>query len=106
MKTLFEPPLAHRDDPQTSYAAADKLIKSGKLRQQEQEVYDEIDWQLAVYKKSDFTAKEIADKWSLISGNYNEKYYTIQRRLSGLHVKGLIERTGEKRNGCMVWRLK
>ena len=43
MKTetiLFDLPLAHRDDPMTSYVAADKIIESGELSMQEQEVYE------------------------------------------------------------------
>lgn len=101
-ETLFDAPIAHRDDPQTSYDAGDRMIELRKLQKQENEVWVTI---LYDYEHSgkwhgyDFTAKEI-------SRTYHLGYYVIQRRLSGLHRKGKIERTGEKRNGCCVWRLK
>lgn len=97
-KTLFDRPLSRTKDPVTSYEAADKMIESGALNRQEQEVWEVIKlvkW--ARYHRT-FTAKELSN-WSVID------YYTIQRRLSGLHHKGKIERTGEKRNGCCVWRI-
>ena len=92
-------PLSHRDDPATSYEAADKMVKSGKLARQEQGVFNDICRWIIDCDHKDFTAREIAD-W-VVSGDY----YKIQRRLSGLRNKGKIERTGEKRNGCRVWRL-
>jgi len=92
------PPLSHRDDPQTSYEAADNMIKSGKLARQEEEVYQTILTHLKETPwKKDFTAKELRYLYL--------DYYVCQRRLSGLHRKGLIERTGQKRDGCCVWRL-
>jgi len=115
-KTLFNPPLAHAADPQTSYAAADKMIKSGKLGEQEKRVLNAIGAIPGSAMKSfDFTAKKLF-ACSTIS------YYTIQRRLSGLRRKDFIGRArkdgglccGEhpnmnylvKRNGQCVWRLK
>jgi len=106
MKTLFEQPLSHTDDPITSYKAADRMVKSGALSKQEQEVYEAIDSYIHAirvagslhYTKSDFTAKDIFSS-STIS------YYTIQRRLSGLRNKDRIERTGEKRDNCSVWKI-
>jgi len=97
------PPLSHRDDPQTSYVAADNMIKSGALSSQEEDVLGEIN--IHVGKDKDFTAKELA--WESQDKFYGSgiSYYTIQRRLSGIHRKGLIERTGEKRDGCCVWCL-
>lgn len=89
-------PLSHQRDPQTSYDAADKMVKSGALSRQEQKVWE------AIAKMSvsldNFTAKDLF-VCSTIS------YYTIQRRLSGLRNKGKIERTSEKRNGCCVWEI-
>lgn len=93
--------LAHKSDPQTSYDAAEKMVKSGALSRQEEQVLETIKFRLSFEPytwKSDFTAKELATT-SVVD------YYTIQRRLSGLHNKGKIERTGEKRGACMVWRL-
>jgi len=102
--TLFELPLSHRDDPQTSFDAAEKL----NLNDQEYEVY------IAILNSGgvDFTAKEL-------SKNSGLNYWTIQRRLSGLRNKCKIKRVQEreylspdsyvlrysKREGCCVWRL-
>ena len=87
-KTLF-----HKSDPDTSRVAADKMIKSGKLNWQENKV-----WGWAHHMPVEFTAKELA----VFSGL---DYHLIQRRLSGLRNKGKIERTGEKRDGCCVWKV-
>lgn len=98
------PPLAHRDDTMTSFEAADKMVKSGALNRQEQQVYTEIVLYkerirfLKNYKDKGVTAKELA-KWSGLN------YWVIQRRLSGLRNKGKIERTGEIRDGSNAWRL-
>jgi len=97
MTNLFT--LAHRNDPQTSYDAAEKMVKSGALNRQEERVLDAIKCYVCHSCKYNFTAKDI-----FASSTFS--YYTIQRRLSGLHHKGKIERTGEKRDGCCVWRLK
>lgn len=117
--------LCHKSDPETSKGAADKMVKSGALSRQEDEVWRIIcgitenvqhDDGYARLGAKDFTAKEL----TLFSGL---DYYTIQRRLSGLCDKGKIERIqstdrGEllyyksggpiynKRDGCCVWRLK
>jgi len=90
LKTLF-----HKSDPETSREAAEQMVKSGKLTEQENFIHYVIE----VHRgHKSFTAKELAK-------DSGEDYYIIQRRLSGLHRKGKIERTGEKRNGCCVWRL-
>lgn len=96
--TSLESPYAHKDDPQTSFDAAEKMVKSGKLANQEMKVYIAIKDCLASMTFNTFTAKNIA-LWSGIG------YYTIHRRLSGLHRKGKIKRTGEKRDNCCVWKL-
>jgi predicted HTH transcriptional regulator len=95
-KTLFDAPIAHRNDPVTSYEAGQKMIDSDVLQNQEYAVMVGI---IAYFSDTTFTAKELANKGIT-------SYYTIQRRLSGLHRKGKIDRTGEKRNGCAVWKLK
>jgi len=101
MKTLFEqPPLAHTNDPLTSFDAADKMVESGALARQERLVLVAIQDVCRALGRTDFTPKEIV-KW-----NTRFDYHTIQRRLSGLRNKGKIERTGEKRGGCCVWKLK
>lgn len=88
--------LSHTGDPETSYEAADKMVKSGKLNRQEQEVWDAI--LLHYYGHGLFTARILARASGI-------DYYTIQRRLSGLKHKGKIARTGEKRDGCAVWEI-
>ena len=111
MKSLFdiqERVICHKNDPKTSFEAAEKMVKSKKLQKQERLVYIAIQHldlgnNLKEYIRTKFTAKELADIFSCWDGI---DYHVIQRRLSGLHRKGYIERTGEKRNGCAVWRLK
>jgi len=106
-KTLF--PIAHRDDPVTSYEAGEKMVRSGALNDQEFEVYQAI----RNYPGRDFTARELS-KHSGIN------YYTIQRRLSGLERAWKIKRVQwremltpnkyvlryDKRDGCTVWKLR
>lgn len=94
--------LAHTKDPQTSKDTALKMVESGKLSRQELRVYEGI---LGYYRdvsvERTFTARELA-YWNIAFGL---NYYLIQRRLSGLRNKGKIERTGEKRDDCCVWKL-
>lgn len=113
MKQLTLPyQLAHRDDPQTSYEAAEKLVKLGKLTKQEQQVLNGIKSFLKEFRfMSDFTAKELKV--------FYLDYYVTQRRLSGLRNKGKIDRLNTKggiyiegkgqelmkRDNCAVWRL-
>ena len=108
-------PLAHRDDPITSYEAAEKMVKSGKLSKQERFVYRQIKWYLRYYSQNDFTPKQVANSPVPDSRLYS----TIQRRLSALRRKGKIDRLNTeggiykencgqklmKRQGCAVWRL-
>ena len=108
-------PLSHTRDPGTSYDAADRMVKSGELSRQEQEILNVIVHYHNRFGGITFTAKEIAS-WTEDSPIWNYiTYYTIQRRLSGLRNKGKIERISinnngnppwERRNGCCVWRLK
>jgi hypothetical protein len=108
MKTLLDPPLARDTDPITSHEAADKMVKSGALNKQEKLVYNTIDYFIKSYAilslPLNFTTKEIAT-WMMF-GDYWHAYDICKKRFSGLHYKGKIERTGEKRDGCCVWRLK
>ena len=100
MKDLFDhpSPLSHTDDPQTSYDAADKMIKSGKLSGQESLVLAAIkDFMYCGYR-SNFTARELSDATNI-------DYHLIQRRKSGLEDKGRIKRTGKERNGYCVYEL-
>lgn len=95
----------HINDPETSREAAEKMIESGALSAQEEWVYRKLLCFLSA--QEDFTAKELAHwitNWQT-QYDYTYIYQIIQRRLSGLHRKGKIKRTGDKRDGCMVWRL-
>lgn len=112
LKTLF-----HKSDPITSKEAATKMVKSGALSRQEQEVYNEIVLyeerikNLRPYPQNNgVTAKELSN-WSGLN------YWVIQRRLSGLCNKSKIERIQihtnsdgkpiyKTRNGSCAWRLK
>ena len=94
-------PLARDTDPITSHEAADKMVKSGALNQQQQNIYSAI---LIWTRHCDtFTTKDIATCISWCT--YDKAYDICRKRFSGLHNKGKIERTGEKRDGCCVWRL-
>lgn len=104
-------PLARDKDPMTSHLAAEKMVESGALSEQENQVFCWIVAYLKVNQKKDFTPKE------LVWWRYANKYHVIERRLSGLRNKGKIERLAEDgtkwiegkkqmiREGCCVWRL-
>lgn len=94
--------LCHKNDPETSRKAAERMVKSGELSRQEKIVFRGIQHHLIGGHREDFTAIELA-KWMI--GDTPKTYYMIQRRLSGLYRKGKIKRTGQKRNGCCVWKL-
>lgn len=90
--------LCHRNGPVTSREAAEKMVQSGALNNQEETVLRAIKLFLSHFPyKKDFTAKDLRIEYL--------DYYIAQRRLSGLRNKGKIERTGQKRDGCCVWRL-
>jgi len=92
--------ITHNRDPDTSRRAAQTMIETGKLQKQESMVLSQIKIYLRRCHKTVFTARDVST-FSLSWDNY----FVIQRRLSGLHRKGKIERTGKKRDGCAVWRL-
>ena len=92
--------LYHKNDPDTSKDAAIKTLK--KLGEQQREVLDAI---RKYYSTGDFTAKELAMRMARNQlSDYRYYYYLVQRRLNEL--ADYIERTGGRRNGCAVWRLK
>ena len=122
---LSELPLARSNDPETSKAAAVKMVKSGALNRQEADVYNAIQ---RYRRADDFTTKEVA-YWVAYIGKfpYHKAYDICRKRFSGLERKGKIEliQTGVKvtytksipslriekpiykrRDGCRVWRLK
>ncbi|MCP3683897.1 MAG: hypothetical protein GY861_14535 [bacterium] len=82
----------HRNDPGTSKAAAEKMIKSGKMSRQCQEVYDSF------LNFAPTTSKAL----SAISGL---DYHMIARRFADLVKSGHIVDTGEKENGCRIMGL-
>jgi hypothetical protein len=110
---LFDRPLSHTNDPATSYEAADKMVKSGELNRQEQEVYANLKkyQRYAYYSNYSLTAKELSEIAKL-------DYFMIQRRISGLIQKGKVEflmKNGEwtryperkelaTRDGCRIMR--
>jgi hypothetical protein len=105
--------ITHRNDPDTSRQAAQKMIETSKLQQQEKYINDEIKKYHRLTRRITFTARELANHTEMEDGDF---YYTIQRRLSGLHLKGYIERIiighkedgkpiYKKRKNCCVWRL-
>ena len=102
MKYLFSPRLARAKDPETSHEAAEKMVVSGALNKQEQEVYDAILRYAIMFP--DFTTKDIAIV--MLSMPYWKAYDICRRRFSGLERNGKIELTGDQRDGCRVWRLK
>lgn len=109
--------LARTNDPQTSKDAAKKMVESGALNQQQQNVYNAI--LMWTKHADDFTTKDIA---SCISWcNYYKAYDICRKRFSGLANKGkieciqintdqigaegLFEKIYKRRDGCRVWRL-
>lgn len=102
--------LARTCNPQTSKDAAEKMVKSGELNRQEKKVFEYI-CQLCRrypdYMKKGFITKDVA---LYITEDDADDYYLwydiCRKRFSGLHDKGKIELTGDRRDGCRVWRLK
>ncbi len=109
-------PLSHSKDPATSYEAVDRIINSGELNRQEQEVYEALKGH---DRPEGYTAKELAKE---MTGNYAENYHKVERRFTGLRHKGkagrvkkdgtltfageIIIEEMEVRNRCCVWRAK
>lgn len=79
---LFDTPVAHRNDPLSSYEAGEKNKRESNAKQQTQ-VY------LAICDNEGCTARELSVKTGL-------DYYMIQRRVSQLINRDLICR-GEPR---------
>jgi len=92
----FDSPLAHRADPLSSYAAGDRVLRSGRLRGQMLLVL------LALRKWPDKTSAELAQLACL-------DRYAVARRLPNLADRGLAERGPERicsicRCPCVTWR--
>jgi len=105
-RTLFDIPLAHRNDPDTSFEAADKMVKSGKFQYSVNKVREAIKRYQRVMMRPDFNAKELAlfisDEEQI---DYFRLYYVIEKRLSVLEKENMIKRTNLERNNCQVWQI-
>jgi len=77
---------ARRADPDTSYAAARHAV-SGKAARERQDILG------AITINGPMTAREVATDTGM-------DYIAVQRRISEVYG---IERTGDRRDGCMVW---
>lgn len=105
MKTLWSP-IAKTNDPPASYAAGDRMIRTGALSKQEREVYKACKDYCVVPFHEDFTAKDIAGMLSTgKTHEYQEYYFKVQRRFCGLKRKCKIVRTNKKREDCHTWEL-
>lgn len=94
-KMLFDPPLAHRADPITSYSAGDRAVKSGRLRGQMKLVL------MGVQRWPGKTSAELA---ILIGLNR----YDTARRLPALQHRGLVRKGSPRlctacKNECVTW---
>jgi len=58
--TLFDIPLAHSNDPVTSFKAAEQVQKSGKFQYSVNQVREAIIRYQRTMMRPDFTAKELA----------------------------------------------
>ncbi len=99
--------LARTENPKTSKDAAEKMVRSGALNRQEQVVYGAIESYTSHAthngKYKDFTTKDIA-RW-ITDYSYGKAYDICRKRFSGLQMKGKIELTGDRRDGCRIWKL-
>ena len=98
--------LARTNGPQTSKDAARKIVESGELNRQEKWVYNLIMKYVNSHpleRDKTFTTKDIAGWTRAVS--YDKAYEICRRRFSGLFNKFKICLTGERRDGCRVWRL-
>ena len=99
--------LCQSNNPQTSYDAAEKIVESGALNRQENEVYQAIQG----WHSGGFTTKDIAIK--MTEYTIGKAYDICRKRFSGLERKGKIETVPyeknphiyKRRNGCRIWRL-
>jgi len=97
--------LARTNDPETSKDAAKKMVESGKLSRQEEWLYGII-VEYTDNNLGDFTTKDIASYMTDEDGNDYFRWYDIcRKRFSGLSNKFKITTTGERCDGCQVWRL-
>ena len=106
MKTLFDQPLSHTEDPRTSFDAADKIVTSGVFHYSVEQVREAIRRYCKVFG-CDFTAKEVAEFISKEDRtDYFKLYIVIEKRKSVLKNQGFIKETERKRDECKVWELR
>ena len=104
---FFDQPGSHRNDPVTSYIAAEKLAKSGKWTGQKQEVYEALKAALKQYKGG-ATSAEVA---AFMDGCDPVNRFTAARRLPelekiGLVKKGIIRQCTTTGSLCVTWEIK
>jgi len=92
----FDHPLAHRADPMSSYAAADKALKSGRLRGQ---------MKLCLLGVQRWPGKTSAEPAVLIGLNRHDP----ARRLPSLEHRGLVKKGPSRlctacKRLCVTWR--
>lgn len=90
---LFDKTLVRKTDPQTSKDAARKIVESGALNRQEDEV-----WRMLKGFDCDegLTMRELSELSGL-------DYFMCQRRISGIFRKNKAKIVGEK-DGMRLWR--
>ena len=95
-KLISDIPLAKKDDPISSYTAAEKLYRSGRMGTQRQRVF------ATLRKSGPATGAELG----LIM---SDDRYAAHRRLAELERMGLAERAGFRKckvtkQKCQVWK--
>lgn len=95
-------PLSHTKDSQTSYEAANKMVKSGKFHYSVEQVRQAITRYCKVFG-FEFTAKEVADFISREDRiDYYKLYIVIQKRKSVLANQGFLKITERECDDCCV----
>ena len=85
MNTLFDNPITHSHDPETSRIAAKRIVKTGARNKHAAKVLD------LVKTYADATAVELME---LSCGDLDE--YQVRRRLVDLEHAGLITKSGAR----------
>ena len=100
--TLQAKLLCHKDGPDTSRQAAQKMVETGEADLQRDEVYRAILRYCKTKKTTNFTARELADFTKKSVKLSHITYIVIQRRKHEIHQ---IKETDKKRIGYKVWKL-
>jgi hypothetical protein len=98
MRTLFDRPVAHRNDPMTSCEAAEKAASTGSIKWWYQKIY-------VTLRDNDrpegHTAVEIA--WLINKAEIDQTYHSVSRRLKEMENKGWIFRSKTGRQCKVGW---